>query len=321
MQKLTWKQLTTESYRGKQDDIFFIDARTGWYVNGLGRIYKTTDGGETWVLKLNQPGTYFRCIAFLDAKRGFAGNIGTDYYPNVTDTTPLYETRDGGETWTAVTKIEGPAVKGLCAIHIAGKHVFAAGRVGGPAFLMVSRDAGETWQSSDLGHSTAIITDILMFDADHGIICGASNADTPKANARILTTEDGGKSWTSRYQSERPYEITWKVSFPTRQTGYVTIQSYDPDKAVTARFVAKTVDGGATWKELPLVDDFNVREFGVAFLDEQTGWVGATTSGFETRDGGASWTPVNMGKAVNKIRLLDGTGYAIGTDVYKLVAG
>src|ERR1044071_4153276 len=105
MQKLTWHQLTTENHRGKQDDIFFIDARTGGYVNGRGRIYKTPDGVETWVLKLNLPGTYFRCIGFLDARRGFAGNIGTEYYPNVTDTTPLYETRDGGDTWTPVTKI------------------------------------------------------------------------------------------------------------------------------------------------------------------------------------------------------------------------
>jgi hypothetical protein len=65
-----------------------------------------------------------------------------------------------------------------------------------------------------------------------------------------------------------------------------------------------------------------VREFGIAFVDEKTGWVGTTTTGFETIDGGATWNPVEMGKAVNKIRILrtpDGfVGYAIGTDVYKL---
>jgi hypothetical protein len=55
------------------------------------------------------------------------------------------------------------------------------------------------------------------------------------------------------------------------------------------------------------------------------GWVGGSTSGFETRDGGRSWTAVNMGKAVNKIRILKtdrgATGYAIGVEVYKLVDG
>lgn len=326
-----WRQLTTEAYRGKQDDIHFIDAKTGWYVNGSGRIYRTTDGGETWMLQLNKPGTYFRCIGFIDAQRGFAGNIGTEYYPNVTDTTPLYETRDGGDTWSAVTNISGPAVKGLCAIYIqkvpfinAGVldhkvHVYAAGRVGGPAFLMKSTDGGDSWVTSDLGTSTAMILDILFFDEQNGLICGASDAAVDKSHARIITTSDGGKSWTTRYESQRPYEITWKTSFPTRKTGYVTIQSYDPDKSVTQRVVAKTTDGGITWKELPLANDFSLREFGIGFRDEQTGWIGGSTTGYETRDGGAHWKAVNLGKAVNKIRLIDGTGYAIGVDVYKLV--
>ena len=328
---MQWRQLTTEAYRGKQDDIHFIDAKTGWYVNGAGRIYKTSDGGETWKLQLNKPGTYFRCIGFIDEQRGFAGNIGTDYFPNVTDTTPLYETRDGGDTWSAVTNITGPAVKGLCAIYVqkipfinAGKldykmHVYAAGRVGGPAFLLKSTDGGDSWTSTDLGASTAMILDIVFFDADHGLICGASDTAVDKSHARIITTSDGGKSWTTRYESKRPYEITWKTSFPTRKMGYVTIQGYNPDKAVTQRFVAKTTDGGATWSELPLADDFALREFGIAFLDEQTGWIGGSTTGYETRDGGTNWKPVNLGKAVNKIRLIDGTGYAIGVDVFKLV--
>jgi photosystem II stability/assembly factor-like uncharacterized protein len=327
---MRWRQLTTENHRGKQDDIFFIDARTGWYVNGLGRIYKTTDGGDTWVLQFNKPGTFFRCIGFIDERRGFAGNIGTDYFPNVTDTTPLYETRDGGETWTAVTNITGPTVKGLCAIYVlkipfinAGAldqkvHVFAAGRVGGPPFLLRSTDGGDTWISQDLSSATAMILDIVFFDEQNGLICGASDAAVEKSHARIITTGDGGKTWTTRYESTRPYEVTWKTSFPTRKTGYVTVQSYNPDKSVTQRYVAKSVDGGVTWSEVALANDFALREFGVGFLDEKTGWVGGSTTGYETRDGGTNWNAVNLGRAANKIRIVDGPGYAIGVDVFKL---
>lgn len=87
--------------------------------------------------------------------------------------------------------------------------------------------------------------------------------------------------------------------------------------------MAKTTDGGNTWREIDLVDDFAVREFGIAFATENLGWVGTTTSGFQTTDGGATWTRVNMGRAVNKIRLIpsaDGlVGYAIGVDVHKLI--
>lgn len=99
-----WTKLKTEPFRGKQDDVFFVAPDVSWYVNGSGKIYKTIDGGASWDLKLNKPGTYFRAVGFIDEQRGFAGNIGTEYYSNVTDTTPLYETGDGGETWKAGRK-------------------------------------------------------------------------------------------------------------------------------------------------------------------------------------------------------------------------
>lgn len=322
----SWAKLATEPYRGKQDDIYFINPQTGWYVNGSGKIFKTTDGGATWALKLHQPGTYFRTIAFVDERRGFAGNIGTEYYPNVTDTIPLYETGDGGDTWTPVTTISGPAVKGLCAIDIVRSgdktRITAAGRVGGPALMMVSEDGGGTWTSSTLADVAGPILDVHFFDLKNGILCSGTDARTEKSNALILLTGDGGKTWTKQYQSSRPFEITWKASFPTRNVGYVTIQNYNPDNSVTSRYVAKTIDGGVTWSEVKLVDDFAVREFGVGFIDATTGWVGTTTSGFETTDGGLTWNRVELGKAVNKIRLLRTpsgfVGYAIGVEVHKL---
>lgn len=330
----SWTKLSTEPFRGKQDDVFFITPEIGWYVNGSGKIYKTIDGGANWVKKLDKPGTYFRAIGFIDEQRGFAGNIGTEYYPNVTDTTPLYETSDGGETWKAVAGVDEKMIKGICAIEIvrkpfinAGKldyraTVYAGGRVGSPAFLLKSEDNGQTWRSIDMSRYCQMILDVKFFDEKNGVISAGSNADVQKSNALILTTSDGGKTWTKRYQSNRPYELTWKSSFPTRKVGYITIQNYNPDKSNVQRAVAKTTDGGKTWKEINLIDDFNVREFGVGFIDEKHGWVGTTIGGYQTTDGGKTWKPVEMGRAVNKIRLLKTeTGfvaYAIGVDLYKL---
>lgn len=329
----SWQKLTTEPYRGKQDDIHFLDARLGFYVNGAGKIFKTEDGGANWKLMLHQPGTYFRTIGMVDSLTGFAGNIGTEYFPGVTDTIPLYSTHDGGVTWAPVTAIGGPEVRGLCAIDVLHTHfvnagqlaqrtlVHAAGRVGGPAFLMRSLDGGATWRSLDLNAHLAMITDVKFFDEMNGLVLGADDANLERSHAVIAATRDGGRTWRRVYRSSRPYELMWKVSFPTRDVGYATVQSYDPDTTVTQRVVAKTVDGGRTWREIALVSSFPVREFGVGFADANTGWVGATSGGFETRDGGRHWSRVDMGRAVNKIRIVpDGgsyVGYAIGVEVYK----
>ena len=328
-----WKKLNTERYPGKQDDITFINEKEGWYVNGYGSIYNTKNGGETWEKQLEKKGTFFRTIAFVDNLVGFAGTVGTDYFPNVTDSIPLYGTRDGGKTWKPVD-YKGPYVKGLCAIDIVkeqyinhGKidykiHIYAVGRVGSPANMMVSHDGGATWTSNSMKNDCKMLFDIKMFDKNNGFVCAASDEDIEKSNALILKTNDGGKTWKKVYQSNRPFEGTWKASFPTSKVGYVTIQSYNPDSNVKQQRIAKTIDGGETWNEINLVEDAGAREFGIGFIDENHGFVGTMNTGYETKDGGKTWTKVNLGMACNKIRIYKDAnwktyGYAIGVDVFK----
>jgi photosystem II stability/assembly factor-like uncharacterized protein len=329
----SWQQLATEAYPGKQDDIFFINEQTGWYVNGYGKIFKTQDAGQTWQLQWSQKGSFFRCIAFLDSLHGYVGTVGTDYFPNVQDTIPLYRTRDGGKTWTPVA-YKGSYVKGLCAIDIVkeqyiqhGKtayrhHIYAVGRVGSPAMMMVSHDDGESFVSSSLHEQAQMLFDIKMFNKNEGIACAASHADITQSNALILTTKDGGISWQKVYQSNRPFETTWKASFPSRKVGYVTLQVYNPDTNAKQQRVVKTTDGGATWQELPLCEDAQARPFGVGFIDELHGFVGTMNSGYETKDGGLTWQKTFMGRACNKVRIhREGKkvwGYAVGVEVLKL---
>jgi photosystem II stability/assembly factor-like uncharacterized protein len=328
-----WKKLKTERYPGKQDDITFINENEGWYVNGYGSIYHTKNGGETWEKQLEKKGTFFRCIAFVDSLVGFAGTVGTDYFPDVADTIPLYGTKDGGKTWRSVS-YTGAYVKGLCAIDIVkeqfinhGKtdykiHIYGVGRVGSPANRMESHDGGLTWTSNSMNNDCKMLFDIKMFDKNNGIVCAASDEDLEKSNALILKTSDGGKTWKKVYQSNRPFEGTWKASFPTKELGYVTIQSYNPDPNVKQQRIAKTTDGGETWNEINLVEDAGAREFGIGFIDENHGFVGTMNSGYETKDGGKTWAKVNLGMACNKIRIYKNAngktyGYAIGVDVLK----
>ncbi len=331
---LVWNKQQTQPYPGKQDDICFVDENNGWYCNGQGKIYRTSNGGNTWDKIFEQPETFFRCIGFIDTLRGFAGNVGTDYFPNVKDTIPLYQTEDGGKTWKPVG-YSGPYVKGLCAIDIVKEqyinhgtidykyHVYGVGRVGTPANIMVSHDAGKTFASWSMNEDCKMLFDIKMFNTKEGFVCAASNDDIAASNALILFTKDGGKTWEKKYQSTRPFETTWKVSFPTRKVGYVTIQSYNPDTTVKQQRVAKTTDGGKTWQEVNLCEDASARQFGIGFINELHGYAGTINSGYETMDGGQTWSKVNIGRAANKIRIYDFNKttlslYAIGVNVYQL---
>ena len=327
-----WTTLTTDAYRGKRDDIVFADARTGFYGTGAGDFFRTRDGGATWAKVWSKPGTFIRAIGFIDAKRGFLGNVG-DYYPGVTDRTPLYETHDGGATWAPVN-VGGADIPGICAIDIVRTRaifqgrmrdrtvVHAAGRVGGPAKLLRSVDGGETWSVIDMSPHAGMILDVKFLDANTGFVFAGTSGDPAQSEALILKTRDGGRSWTPVYRSGRKLENSWKASFADARTGYATIQSYDPARA--SQVVVKTTDGGNSWKEMPLVQDARARQFGIGFASPRTGWVGTAAGGFETRDGGATWAKVPLAPAANKIRTRasDGTPmiYAIGTQVQRLAA-
>jgi photosystem II stability/assembly factor-like uncharacterized protein len=334
-QNYSWQKLNTEVYRGKQDDICFVNEKIGWYINGYGKIFKTTDGGANWIKQLEKEGTFFRCIAFIDSITGFVGTVGTDYFPNVKDTIPLYKTTDGGATWNVVN-YAGPYVKGLCAIDIVKEefvnhgvldvkyHVYAVGRVGTPANFMVSHDGGNTFTSNSMMADCKMLFDIKMLNKNLGFAAAATNEDIAQSNAQILKTTDGGKSWKTVYRSNRPYETTWKLSFPTDKVGYATVQLYNPDTLVTQQIIIKTTDSGETWQELNLTQDNKARQFGIGFIDENHGFIGTMNSGFETVDGGKTFNKINLGRACNKIRIYSNKegkkyGFSIGVNVFKLI--
>ena len=339
-----WTASPTEAYRGKQDDIYFVTPKLGFYGNGAGKIFRTVDGGASWTQMLEQKGTFIRSLGFLDDKRGFAGNIGPDSFPGVTDETLLYRTDDGGATWKPVALPDASGARGVCAIDIlaidtvnAGNRlrkelVFVGGRVNGPASLFASDNGGTSWKRIALPPQVAMILDVKFLDPSTGFVFAGTDPDAAKSHGLIAKTVDGGRTWKTVYESKRMYELTWKGTFPSRRVGYATLQNYsaqaarDPATGVTAdpkRYVVKTEDGGDTWRELPMVDDPKVQEFGIAFVDEQRGWVGAAPTGFATTDGGATWIPQpEMPVAANKLRVVrDGdkaTVWAIGLDVRRL---
>lgn len=318
-----WRRLPTVAFNGKQDDVHFIDAQRGWYANGAGFVYRTSNGGESWQEVLRQPGTYWRALGFVDEQVGVLGNIGTDVFPGVTDTEPLYLTTNGGMTVTPVTS-SGPKALGICAVdvlrHPGGVLIHAAGRVQGPAHLMRSTDLGQTWTTSDLASVIAMVTDVKFLTPDVGFIAGGSSSNIASSRAIIIKTTNGGQTWTKVYESARAAELVWKLTFPSAQVGWATVQTYDGSRA--EQVVAKSTNGGDAWVEQPLVREAGARQLGIGFANESVGWVGTVRGGFQTTNGGATWERVSFGTAVNKVRVVPTANgfvaFAIGVEVFKL---
>lgn len=325
-----WQTLDTAPYSGKRDDISFSSPTHGWYGTGKGDLYATTDGGDNWDLVASRPGTFIRAVGFISNTSGYIGNVGTDYYPGVTDETPLYRTDDGGKNWTPVD-LGDTTIKGVCAIDILKTDrifqgvkqprtvIHAAGRVGGPTGILRSVDGGANWTVIDMTDHAGMILDVKFFSENVGMVF-ASSLEADENHGLILSTQDGGKSWKEVYRGSRKGELIWKASFPTRQTGYATVQSYDQTRE--QQLLIKTTDGGRNWSEIPLTLNAKARQFGIGFIDEKRGWVGTMAGGFYTDDGGASFQSVPIAKAANKFKIvkteLGADIYAIGTQVQRL---
>ena len=297
----TWELLPNSPDEGlRHEDIFFATRTTGWIV-GFNGVFKTTDGGQTWNQQTIEQRA-FRSTGFANQQVGWIGTLTRDHI--------LYETRDGGRTWTDITgRISGPLPEGICGLWVVNDQViYGVGRYNDPAHLIKSTDGGQTWTSKDMSAYAATLIDVYFFDEDTGIAVGGTSGSLT-GNAVVLRTEDGGASWSVQHTSSQRNEWAWKISFPTPEVGYVSIESGFRAK------VLKTTDAGLTWEEMPIPD--NERLQAVGFVSEDLGWVGGRGVTAVTNNGGQTWAEAGFGEGLNRIRLLDDSlAYAIGTRAF-----
>lgn len=109
--------------------------------------------------------------------------------------------------------------------------------VGARGHILVSDDAGATWQQSPHVPTIALLTAVTLIDAQHGWVVGHDEV--------ILRTADGGATWSKVHdapEAQRPLLDVW---FADSQHG-IAIGAY------SAYYT--TDDGGQTWIAQPFVD-------------------------------------------------------------------
>lgn len=254
-----WTQFANSpSSTTRHDDIYMLNSSTGWTARGRGGIFKTTDGGQTWVQKLNKTDTHFRCISFLNASHGFAGNLGPGSYDaSVTETNVLFETFDGGETWTNHPGFVEQGMLGVCTFNVLDSQTISAGgRVRGPAYFIRSTDGGTNWSVTNLTAAGIMggIMDTYFKDATNGFVVGMDTGTFAVScgstyYGRIARTTNGGASWFPVATTTIPCCYFWKMSWPSPQVGYVSLQqNVTSDTNLNNTLIYyKTTDGGVTW--------------------------------------------------------------------------
>jgi hypothetical protein len=163
-------------------------------------------------------------------------------------------------------------------------------------------------------HAAGLI-DVYFPDPDTGFAVGLTNSNHEQSSGVILFTEDGGETWEERFRTTRTGEWIWKLSFPSREVGYASLQR----NAQSPIYFLKTTDGGATWEEKLFKSDYYFVQ-GIGFVTEDEGWIGGNSSdpSYHTTDGGETWEVDAIGPRMNRFRFLnDSLGYAVGQQVHK----
>ncbi|WP_412067114.1 T9SS type A sorting domain-containing protein [Rubrivirga sp. IMCC43871] len=312
-----WQELADSPYNDyRSEDISFIDAERGWAVDGAGRVHRTLDSGATWTQTASIGFDYLRAAAFVSPTVGWVGTLD--------NRRTLYETRDGGHTFADISLRINPLTHGVCSLFaVSDQVVYGAGTYNGPATLIKTVNGGQTWTARPLAPHLDTVIDVYFFDALHGLAVGGTGDFGGTIRPRVIETRDGGSTWTVRHTVA---SVTpgwgWKLSFPTPEVGYMSVEKYDNDPDA---MILKTTDGGATWAEIVIPNAGSGNMQAVGFLTPEIGWVSGRGTTSMTTDGGATWAQVALGDGldpnVNRFRFLDnGLGFASGQKIHRLDA-
>jgi len=264
---INWSKInlsTTTNLTG----VFFTSWDIG-YLIGSYTFMRTVNGGDNWERKAG--GSEFnQSIKFKNPNEGYiaSGPFGRFYKC----TNPLVDFRNIG--WAEVNSSDdsNDRLNGL-AFH--NDVIISVGSFG---IILKSTDSGKTWEQKDRGHVKAVLS-LEFFDENFGIAVGEES---------LLTTQDGGKNWTSNKTFEDWFEdseiLLTNMQFLNRNTIYVTGQYGN---------LIKSKDGGLSWADI----ESNVSNrwvTGCHFFDEMKGIIIGDEVLKRTINGGTSWLPINL---------------------------
>ncbi len=256
-----------------------VSGTTAWVgafdsTNGLGGVFKTSDGGLTWEQQNSSayttPGvSWFNVVHFFNANVGLT--MGDPIGSGLGEF-EIYKTTDGGANWTAISAAALPN-------PLSGEYGYNGGYAAAGGSFWFTTNKGRVYRTTDQGVTWAVsqapITDfggeaqngrIYFSDANNGylqknVVAGAVTTRT------YATTTNGGATWSTPV----PFTGTRFILnyIPGTTTMVATSQAAPVGTSIST-------NNGATWTDL---EPTGTEQRGAsAFLNLTTGWC----AGFST---------------------------------------
>lgn len=223
-----------------------ISATTCYVGASNDGVYKTTDGGATWIKKtvgiFNGATSFFDFAAFMDENIGVAVGDPLGGYMEI------YRTTDGGTTWVRISS-------GNIAPILTGEYAFTNSyqQYGNSIWFFTNK--ARTYRSTDAGLNwTVYANPFAATDNTPGgsmAIKSENEAILYNPDYQYWKTLDGGQTFATLEATGalRPNDITF---VPGTLDTYVSIGN---DLDLDARGTSYSIDGGLTWENINLLGD------------------------------------------------------------------
>ena len=244
-----------------------------------------------WTLQTSGVTARLRGVSAVSERVAWASGSGST----------VLRTSDGGNKWQQLTVTnETLDFRDIDAIDEKTAYILSIGN-GAASRIYKTIDGGATWTLQFKNEDPKVFLDAMSFwDADHGIVFG----DSIDGKLDILTTQDGGQTWSRLSSATLPVALPNEGAFAASGTNIAVIGNkyawIGTGAAAKAR-VLRTSDGGHTWQvsDTPVAAAQSSGIFSITFRDTKHGVVvggdyrkenEAVNNLAFTSDGGATWT-------------------------------
>lgn len=257
-----------------------IDANTAWVsaymkqTQNKGGIFRTTDGGNTWVnMTFTAAGMYTNNASFCNIVTFVNSSVGiTQGDPNPTSANEfeIWRTTDGGTTWSLVPGANipnplGSSEYGLVDVYTKFGNSIWFGTNQGRVFR--SFDAGQTWSVSTVLPNSSI-SELAFYDANNGL-CVAWTGSSPNFTMNLLNTTNGGATW-SLIASGSGLDPNFGKNDIAGIPGTSWFAS--AGAGTGNQLISFSMDNGLTWNSW---GGSNIQYLNVDFVNSSTGWAGS----------------------------------------------